>query len=184
MEPSRKGAANTCRVVLSTPPAPARPGVPIRLQAEAMLSGNVRRGNALDASREHVFPGARQRPVSVDAAASVLDDERPEPSLARVDRRPRDAEVGGEPDEEYLREPTVAQIARQPRRRLAVGLVERRVRVYVLAIALANDQLGVRDAEILVQVGTRGALHAVLRPEHLGSVGQLGRLEGFLAAVR
>src|SRR4029450_7346623 len=100
--------------------------------------------DALDARPEHVLPRFGQRPISVDPSARVLDDERPESRLARVDRRPRDAEVGGEAGEEYLREPAVAQIAREPRRRLAVGLVERRVRVHVLAIALADDQLGVR----------------------------------------
>jgi hypothetical protein len=69
--------------------------------------------------------------------------------LARVHRGPGDAEVGREPDEEDLIEPAILQIAREPRRRLAVGLVERGVRIHLLAIALADDQLGVRDPEVL-----------------------------------
>src|SRR6266581_4099007 len=175
MEPSRRGAAQACRVVISTPSAPtgATPGTtrpPLAAVIMETLRGNVSGSDALDARGEHVFPSLGQRPIGVDAAARVLDDERPESRLARVQRRPCDAEVGGQADEKDLREAAVAQITREPRRRFAVGLVERRVRVHVPAIALADDQLGVRDAEILVQVGARRALHAVIRPEHLGSV--------------
>jgi hypothetical protein len=42
----------------------------------------------------------------------------------------------------------------------------------------------VRDAEILVQVGARRALHAVIGPEDLRAVGQLRRLERLLARMR
>src|SRR5205814_3992527 len=127
----------------------------------------VRGLDALDPGAEHVLPRLGQRAAGVDAARGILDDESGEAGLARVERRPRDAEVRREAGQEDLLQAALAEIADEPRRRLAVGLEERRVGVHRLPVALPDDQLGVGDPEILVEVGVRGALDAVIRPEHL-----------------
>src|SRR5947207_706365 len=139
--------------------------------------------DAPDARAEHVLPRLRERPVGVDPARGVLDHVGGESRLPRVHRRPRDAEVGGEPDEEPLLEAGFAQIAHEAGRRLAVRFVERGVGVDGFAVALADDQLGVRDLELLDELGIGRPLYAVVRPEHLGTVPEADRLERLLAGV-
>src|SRR5262249_37750180 len=115
------------------------------------LNVDVGRLDALDARPLHVLPRLGERAIDVDAAARVLDHQRGEARLPRVERRPRHAEIGGEADQEHLVEIPLAQIAGQSCRGLAVRLEEGGVRVHLLAVTLADDQLGVRNLEVLVQ---------------------------------
>src|SRR5438093_8660948 len=46
--------------------------------------------------------------------------------------------------------------------------------------SLADDQLGVRDRELLDELGVRRALDAVVRPEYLGPVREADRVERLL----
>src|SRR5713101_9893296 len=108
---------------------------------------DVRRRDALHAGARHVLPRLAERAAGVDAAGCVLDDGRGETGLAGVERRPGDAEVGGEADEERLLDAALAQVAGESRRRLAIRLVERRVGVDVPSIALADHELRVRDLQ-------------------------------------
>src|SRR2546421_7600462 len=139
--------------------------------------------DALDARAEHVLPRLRERPVGVDSARGVLDHGGREARLPRVQRRPRDAEVGGQADEDHLLEAALAEVAHEPGWGLAVRLVERGVGVDGFAIALADDQLGVRDLELLDELGVRRALDAVVRPEYLGPVREADRVERLLPGV-
>src|SRR5439155_17059210 len=86
-------------------------------------------------------------------------------------------------DEVRVLQTALLEVAGQARHGLAVRLEERGVRVDVRAIALPDDELGVWDLQILVHVGVRRALDAVIRPEHLGAVRELDRLERFLAGM-
>src|ERR671937_1350596 len=101
---------------------------------ECPLYVDLCRLNALHARAGHVRPCLAERAARVDAARGVLDDDRLEPRLPRVERRPRDAEIGGQPDEEHPREPALLEIAGQPGLRLPIGLEKRRVGVDVLTI--------------------------------------------------
>src|SRR4026207_25830 len=117
-------------------------------------------------------------------AASVTAGPGPTPHLSRVQRRPAHAEVGGEADQVDLLESAVLHVAGEAGGGLAVRLVEGGVGVHLLPVALADDQLGVRDLEVLVEVGAGRALHAVIRPEHLGAVLELYGLEGLRPGMR
>src|SRR5262249_60282064 len=79
------------------------------------LHPNVRGLNALDARIGHVRPCSAQRAAGIDATRGVLDDERLEAGLSRVERGPRDAEVGGRAHDEGSRQPALREIARQLR---------------------------------------------------------------------
>src|SRR2546425_621228 len=105
---------------------------PAERRRPRVLHADVRGLDALDAGAGHVRPRLAERPAGVDPACGVLDDQGLEAGLARVERRPRHAEIGGEPDEEHAREPALLQVARQARLRLPVGLEKRGVRVHVL----------------------------------------------------
>src|SRR5262249_24858291 len=119
MEPSRRGPAHACRVGNSTPAAPSRlAATPSRSPPAGRSRSDISGSNALHARGEHVFPRFGLRAVRIDPAAGILDHEGAEARFAGVDRRPGDAEVGGEPDEKGLRETAIAQIAGEPRRRL------------------------------------------------------------------
>src|SRR5207247_6635809 len=142
------------------------------------LEGDVGADAPPDPRRRHLPPRLCEGPAGVDRAARVLDDRRVKASPARVEGGPGDAEIRGEPDEDDVLEPAVAKVPREPRGGLAVGLAEGRVRVDVLPVALTQDELGVRDVELLVKLGAGRPLDAMVRPEHLSAVRKLGGLEG------
>src|SRR5947209_11769543 len=144
---------------------------------------DVRRRNALHAGARHVLPRLAERAAGVDPSRRVLDHGRGEAGLSGVERRPGDAEVRGEPNEERLLDAALAQVTGEPRRRLAVRLEECRVGVDVASIALADHELGVRDLQARNQLGVLRTLDAVIRPQHLGAVGQRGGLERLLAGM-
>ena len=86
------------------------------------------------------FQAAASETVEIDGARGVLDHIGREAELARIQRRPGDAEIGGQPGHEHRRDAALLEIARQARAGLAVGLLEGRVAVDVLVEALADDQ--------------------------------------------
>src|SRR5689334_224109 len=88
--------------------------------------------DALDAGVAHLLPGVGQRAVEVDGARGVLDDVGREAELARIERGPGDAEVGGKPGHEHRLDAALLQVTGQSRHGLAVGLDEGRVAVDVL----------------------------------------------------
>src|SRR5215831_3516598 len=145
--------------------------------------GDVARLDALDAGGLHLLPGRRQRAVEIDAARGILDHVGGEAELARIERRPGDAEVGGEPGHEHRGDAALLEIAREPGHGLAVGLDEGRIAVDVLVEALADDQRRRGQLEILVQGRIIGALHAVIGPQHLRAIGHRRGLERLLAGV-
>ena len=90
----------------------------------------------------------------------------------------RNAIVGGETRQEYARESTLAQIARKPRPCLPVGLAKRRIAVDRAAIALAHNQLGVRDVESRREIGAARSLDAMVGPCDLRAVVKHHRRKG------
>src|SRR5258705_6122576 len=83
----------------------------IRSSFIACPSDEIRRLNAPHAGGLHCRPGLGERALVVDAAARVLDDQRFKALPARVERAPRDAEVGGEPREENPLQRALLQIS-------------------------------------------------------------------------
>src|SRR6478736_6339752 len=122
------------------------------------LGDDIVRLDALDAGLGHVGPGFCERALGVDAAAGVLDDIGFKAGLARVERAPRHAEVGGEAGEEYPLYLAGYQISGESRRGLAVSLGEGRIAVDVLVKTLADDEPGMRNRKILRQRRAVGAL--------------------------
>ena len=115
----------------------------------------------------------RDGAAHVDAAASILDDHHLEAAAAHVLGRVAHAEVEGEAGEKHPGQPALAQISGEGRRRRVIVLVEGRVRIDLAAVALSQDELGVRDPQSGVELCAGCVLHAVVRPEHLGTVSQL-----------
>src|SRR5882724_3989609 len=93
-------------------------------------------------------------------------------------RGPGDTEIGGQPANVELFESALAQIAAEAGGGLAVRFEERGIAVDLAMVALADDELCLRDLQILVQLGAASSLDAVRGPKHLFAVGQAGGLEG------
>src|SRR6516164_7793989 len=68
--------------------------------------------------------------------------------------------------------------------RPSVILVECRVGVDVWMIALAQDQLGVRNLQVLAQLGSRCRLHAMIRPKDLRTIGRCDGVVRLSARMR
>ena len=105
--------------------------------------------NLFDASRRHVFPGRSYRSVDVDAAAGVVHHIDVQTGVARIDRRPGDAEIGGETGNKDRVDLALLEVARQPSAGFLVSFQERRVAVHVVVEALADDQFGLRNIDVL-----------------------------------
>src|SRR5690606_32369188 len=101
-----------------------------------------------------------------------------------VERRPEDAEVGGEAGEEDPLKAALAQIAGEAGAGALVVLGESGIGIDVAAEALAQHELGRGDVEIGVEGGAVGALHAMVRPEHLIAIVGADRLERLPARMR
>jgi hypothetical protein len=125
-----------------------------------------------------------ERAVDVDAATSGRRDRDFETSLAAVDRRKGDAEIGGEPAQGEAAKPGFLEIAGEPGRRLAVVLAECRIGVDRASEPFSDNQLRMRGLEPRVERRALRLLHAMVRPQDLRAVGDLDRLERPLAAVR
>ena len=121
-------------------PRPAGRGLPHR-----------RAGDPLHPGLRHVAPGGAERAHGVDAARRILDHEGVEAGLARVERRPGDAEIGREAGDEDALEAALLEVALEPGLGLAVGLLEARVAVDPAVVALADDELRMRDLQLLAR---------------------------------
>src|SRR5712691_2685530 len=97
-----------------------------------------------DACGPHVAPGTCERTLQIDRAAGVLDDAGVEAGGARIERRPGDAEVGGEAAQVELLEAFFLEEAGEAGSRLAVGFEKRRVAVDLAVMAFAHDELRMR----------------------------------------
>src|SRR5829696_4783846 len=73
-------------------------------------------------------------------------------------------EIGREPGDEDALEAALLEVAFEPGLGLAVRLLEARVAVDPAVVALADDELRMRDLQLL---GAARALDAVIRPQHL-----------------
>ena len=116
----------------------------------------------------------------VDRACSVFDDVALEAESGAVDGGVPDAEVVGEAGEEEPFQAALAEIAGQAGGGEVVVFEKGGVAVDVAAEAFSQNELGVGDVESGVEVGSRGVLKAVLGPEGLGAVVDLGDFEGLL----
>jgi hypothetical protein len=66
---------------------------------------------------------------------------------------------------------------------LSVSLHKCRVAVDVLAEAFADDQVGLRNLDVLGDLRAFGVLHAMVRPQHLVTIANLDRLERLLVWI-
>src|SRR5712671_1715283 len=117
----------------------------------------------LDAGGAHLLQRATYvSRLQLDAARGVLDDEGPEPELARVQRAELHAVVGGEAGDVQLgRAPSLQVVAQAGG--LAVSVVEERaVAVDARIGAFAEDGLHPLHLEAGSERGARRALHAVV----------------------
>src|SRR5215471_19945757 len=87
--------------------------------------------DARDARVLHFVPRRLERAPHVDRAAGVLDHRAVEAELARVERGPRHAEIGGEAADENALDPALVEIALEAGAALAIGLEEEIGRAHV-----------------------------------------------------
>ncbi len=95
-------------------------------------------------------------------------DSKPRRAAARAEEA--DAEVVGDAGEEEASEAAFAKIAGEAGGGLLIVFGEGGVAVDVFAEALAEDELGVGDGEIGMELGAASALDAVVGPECLRAV--------------
>ena len=117
-------------------------------RANPASGAEIARQNALDTDRVHPLPRRRVRPRRIDGSARILDDHDIEARCSRILRRPRDAEIGRKPGEEYARQAPLAKIACEARRRHAIDFAKGRVAVDVVAESLAYHELRMHDRKI------------------------------------
>src|SRR6266851_1562823 len=165
--------------------SPVVPVLPARYSGQGG-SGDCKIGglDALDTGLFHLGPGSGERAVGIDAAAGILDDVGGEALFAGVERGEADAEISRQTGDKNTLEAALLQIAAQPGRGLAVGLVEGRIAVDILAIALTDDEFGLRDCQVLAELRARRSLYAMVRPQHLLAVGQVNDVKRFGARMR
>jgi hypothetical protein len=116
----------------------------------------------------------------VDGAGGVFDDDDLEAEVLSVDGGEADAEVVGEAAEEEAGEFALAEVAGESGGGDVVVFEEGGVRVDVGAEALAEDEFGLRDAEGWMEGCTFAVLEAVIGPEGLGAVVDVGGFVGLL----
>ena len=117
------------------------------------------------------------RPVDVDCLAGFANYHCGQVQSPRIESRPGDAEVISQAREKHPFQAAFSQIPAQPRRGRMIVLEERRVRVQVDSMSFAEDQLGLRQTQQGMKIGSAGSLNAVLRPEYLRSVRGFDTLE-------
>lgn len=120
----------------------------------------------------------------VDGSGKVFENDGWEAELGGGYGGGTDAEVEGEPGEEESVKLALAEIAGESGGGGAVVLGEGGVAVNVAAEAFTEDELGVRDVDVGMEIGASSALDTVIGPEGLGAVGRFyGIGEGLLAGV-
>src|SRR5688500_4340132 len=141
------------------------------------------RADQLDAGAIQVAPCASERAVEIDRAAGIVDHADFETASTRVERSPRDAEVGREAANVELPKPLLLEEAGEPGGGFAVGFEEARVAVDVAAEVFSYQQLRALGRSLGVKSGARASLDAVVEPKDLRAVRELDRLEGFLSGM-
>ncbi len=106
-----------------------------------------------DTGFRHVGPGPGQRSVRIDGPRRVLDHRHVEAAGGAVDRRPADAEIGGEADDEQPADIAFPQISGEPRQRLAIRFLEARIAVDGPVVTLAQHELGMGNVEVPADLG-------------------------------
>src|SRR5262245_52238251 len=141
-------------------------------------------GNSCDAQRREALARGGDRAVDVDAAASILDHDHGKALAARVLGRVAYAEIEREPRHEDSRQAPLAQIAGKAGGGLAIVLVEGGVGIDRGPEALAQNELGVRNLQTVVELRTGRVLNAMIRPQDLLSVVDRDGLEWTFVAMR
>src|SRR5206468_1672397 len=116
--------------------------------------------------------------TSLVVIIGLFDHRRFESRGARIDRRPGDAEVGGEAAEIEIPESSFSKVAREAGSRFAVAFHERRAAVDLAVMAFAHHELRVSDAKVGMKRRPRCSLHAVVGPQNLLAVGEADLFEG------
>src|SRR5689334_11824597 len=125
---------------------------------------DLARLHAPDPGFLHIVPCRGKRAVQVDPARCIFDHRRLEAELARIERRPGYAIIGGQPAHKYAADLAPLQVAGEPGLSLAIGFKKRRIAVHVTVESFAYDELRMRDIDPTHDCCTLGALHAVFRP--------------------
>src|SRR6516162_587959 len=129
-------------------------------------------------------PRREHRAADIDATARVFGHDDLEALMPGVLGRVAHAEIEREPGNKDARESALPQIAGQSGTSPAVVFVERRVRIDLAMIALAQNQLRVRDPQVLVEFGSERSLHAMVRPKDLWAIGHRDRVVWLSAGMR
>src|SRR5262249_7190731 len=140
--------------------------------------------NSRDAQRREALARGGDRAIDVDAAASVFDHHHGKALAARVLGRVAYAEIEREPRNEDSVQAPLAQITGKAGGGLAVVLVEGRVGIDPGAETLAQNELSVRNLQVVVELRTSGVLNAMIRPQDLLSVVDRDGLERTFVAMR
>lgn len=120
-----------------------------------------------------------------DGACEVFEDDGLEPEPGGGDGGEAHAEVVGEAGEEEALKVALPEVAGETGGGDAVVFGEGRVAVDVASEALTKDELGVRDADVTVEIGAGCSLDGVIGPEVLGAIGGFdGVGEGVLLVRR
>src|SRR5262249_20246482 len=131
-----------------------------------------------------VRAGAGDRAGTAEAAPPFRYRAAGEPPGARSPRRVAHEKTGREPRHEDSRQAPLAQITGEAGGGLAVVLVEGGVGIDRGAEALAQDELGVRNLQVVVELRTGRGLNAMIRPHDLLSVADRDGPEWTLSAMR
>ena len=114
--------------------------------------GQLRYRYDIDTSYVHVSMRPREGSVEIDAAAGLVDDRDGQAEVARVAGGPADAEVGGDAADHDLGDAAGGEPAVEPGAGFAVGFEEGGVAVDRRVVAFAQDEAGMGDIEIGVQM--------------------------------
>src|SRR5260370_20195807 len=137
----------------------------------------VRRSDPRYTRRRHLLPRTRKRPVEIDGATGIVDNDRFEARAARIERGPRDAIIRRQPAAIDPLRADIAEIPREACRRLAIGFHEGRITIDIHVMTLANHQPRVRHVQIAMQRRAVRVLHAMRRPQDLLTVPHRGHVK-------
>src|SRR5215468_3372579 len=143
-------------------------------------SSLVEEANSRFGHRAHC---TRKRAFDVDAAARTGHDRDFEPCPAPVDRRIKNAEIGGEAAHCDTFKSAFLQITTEPRRRATVVFEERRIGVDLGSEALSQHELGMRDIEAAMEGRSGRSLYTVIRPQDLPAIKNINRVERLFAGM-
>src|SRR5262249_10457366 len=116
--------------------------------------------------------------------ARTRDHARGNPRGGRVLGQRAYEEIEREPRHEDSSQAPLAQITGKAGGGLAVVLVKGGVGIDLRAETLAQNELGVRNLQVIVELRTGGVLNAMIRPQDLLSVVDRDGLERTFVAMR